>query len=254
MDALGLTVADGVAELVLDDQDRRNAIGVDLARAMVERCDEIDADPGIGAVIVRAEGRSFCSGADRRLLAAIAEDPLDEQNYSDLATIYAAFLRIATLLPPTIALVQGPAVGAGLNLALSTDVRIVSPRARLLSGFLKIGVHPGGGHYTMLSKLAGPQVAAAMGLFGEEVNGADCVSRGLAWKEVPAADLVAEGRRLALAAAADPVLARRATRSYRVQAEAPWLSREVAVQAEQSVQMWSFANGPLAAGKRDRRD
>lgn len=247
MDPVRLSVSDGTATLVLDAPRRRNAIDVDLALTIVGLCDEIDSNPAIGAVIIRAEGPAFCSGADRRLLARIAGDPTEDANYQDLATIYAAFLRVAALAPPTIALIQGPAVGAGLNLAMSTDVRVVAPEARLISGFLPLGVHPGGGHYTMLTKLLGAEGSAAMGLFGEEVAGEECVRRGLAWSIVPSSELEAEGRRLAAVPAGRPQLARRATRSHRHQADAPWLPREVAVQAEQSVQMWSFANGPLAS-------
>lgn len=247
MKPVRLTVSDGTATLTLDAPRRRNAIDVEVALEIVRLCDEIDSHAGVGAVIIRAEGPAFCSGADRRLLARIASDPTDDANYHDLNTIYASFLRVAALLPPTIALVQGPAVGAGLNLAMSTDVRVVTREARLVSGFLSLGVHPGGGHYTMLSKLLGAEGSAAMGLFGQELTGDEAVRRGLAWNVVPASELEAEGRRLASVPAARPQLSRRAARSFRLQTDAPWLAREVAVQAEQSVQMWSFASGPMAS-------
>ena len=94
---------------------------------------------------------------------------------------------------------RGAAVGAGLNLALATDLRIVSRTARLLPGFAQIGIHPGGGHFTLLNRVAGREAAAALGLFGEEVDGDRAVALGLAWAAYDDGDV--QDRALALAGA-----------------------------------------------------
>ena len=73
---------------------------------------------------------------------------------------------------PTVAAVNGPAVGAGMNLALACDVRIAGASARFDTRFLRIGLHPGGGHAWMLDRAVGPQAAAAMVLFGARLDGA----------------------------------------------------------------------------------
>src|SRR5260370_41114670 len=86
---------------------------------------------------------------------------------------------------PAVAAVRGAAVGAGINLMLATDLRIVAEDARLISGFLRIGVHPGGGHFGLLAARAGAETAAAAGIFGGEVSGLRAVQLGLAWPAPP---------------------------------------------------------------------
>src|SRR5699024_5124420 len=98
-------------------------------------------------------------------------DPVEDGAYRDLETVYAAFTTVGEIGLPTVAAVRGAAVGAGINLALATDLRVVSRTARLLPGFDRIGIHPGGGHLSLLHRVAGREVAAGMGLFGEEVSG-----------------------------------------------------------------------------------
>ena len=82
---------------------------------------------------------------------------------------------------PTVAAVNGAAVGAGMNLALACDVRIMGRSARFEARFLELGLHPGGGHIFMLSRLAGPELAAAMVLFGQRVDGIAAVEHRLAY-------------------------------------------------------------------------
>ena len=98
-----------------------------------------------------------------------------------MGTIYDSFYRLGQVRVPTVAAVRGSAVGAGMNMLLAADLRIVAQDARLLCGFLKRGMHPGGGHFVILSRLIGREAAAAMALFGEEINGDKAVELGLAW-------------------------------------------------------------------------
>jgi enoyl-CoA hydratase len=105
---------------------------------------------------------------------------------------------------PTIAAVNGPAVGAGLNLALACDVRIAARSARFESRFIDLALHPGGGHTWMLRQLLGPQGAAAVVLCGEVLDGEAAVSRGLAWSSVDDEALMDEALRLASRATRAP--------------------------------------------------
>ena len=146
---------------------------IDAARAA-------ESDPSVGALVVTG-GAHFCAGAVRSVLADTGRDPVEDGAYRNLETVYRAFTTIGEVAVPTIAAVRGAAVGAGLNLALATDLRIVSRTARLLPGFAQIGIHPGGGHFTLLNRVAGREAAAALGLFGEEVDGERAVALGLAW-------------------------------------------------------------------------
>lgn len=88
--------------------------------------------------------------------------------------------------PPTIAAIRGGAVGAGLNLALATDLRVVAEDARLSSGFMPIGIHPGRGHSALLARATGREVANAIQLFGQAITGVRAVELGLAWTATPA--------------------------------------------------------------------
>jgi enoyl-CoA hydratase len=176
----------------------------------------------------------------RSVLTDTGRDPVEDEAYRNLETVYRAFTTIGEIAVPTIAAVRGAAVGAGLNLALATDLRVVSRTARLLPGFAQIGIHPGGGHFTLLNRVAGREAAAAMGLFGEEADGDRAVSLGLAWAAYDDAEV--EDRALALAArvAKDPALARRMVATFRRETAPGGLPWDVAVELERSPQMWSL--------------
>jgi enoyl-CoA hydratase len=236
---------DGVATLTLAAPDRRNALTVAMADELVAACEALDADERVGAVVVQAQGVAFCAGAHRGVLAAVAKDPASDESYRGLTRIYAAFTRVGRLEAPTIAAVRGPAVGAGMNLLLSTDLRVVAHEVRLATGFLPLGAHPGGGHFTLLTRTAGREVAAGMGLFGAALTGREAVQRGLAFASAPADEVEAEAIRLAATVAKDPALARAAARSFRLEAGPPGVGWDVGVQVEHAAQMWSFRRGPL---------
>lgn len=240
---------DGVAVLTLAAAQRRNAITLAMAQDLGAACERIDANDAVGAVVLVSEGPAFCAGADRDLLRRIAADVSAEQAYRDIEQIYGAFARVSKLRPPSIAAIQGPAIGAGLNLALSTDLRIAAHDARLASGFLGLGMHPGGGHFSLVGRAGGPGTAAALGLFGIELDGREAVERGLAWESHSAELVVPRCLELAAAAAARPALARRTSQSMRLQSSANAMSADAAVQLEQAAQMWSLPRSVLGRGE-----
>lgn len=240
MSDVRLEIEGAVAILTLDAPGRRNALRTSSARAVIDACAAVDADDAVGALVVRGTGGYFCAGADRALLDAAGEDPAEEGAFEALSLVYSAFVRVGELACPTVAAVRGGAVGAGVNLALATDLRIVADDARLISGFLSIGLHPGGGHFALLARTAGRETAAAMGLFGEAVSGRRAAELGLAWEAV--ADEQVEPRALELAhrVAADPALARAAVRSLRSELGPPAIPWPAALEAERGRQMWSL--------------
>jgi enoyl-CoA hydratase len=154
----------------------------------------VAADDGVGAIVITGEDPAFCAGGDLAELAR-ADPPT-------LHTVYAGFLAIAQCPLPTIAAVNGAAVGAGLNLALACDLRLAGPRATFDARFLSLGLHPGGGYTWMLQRLLGPQGAAALTLFGEVVDAAEAARIGLVHRV--AEDVVAAAVELAGRAAAAP--------------------------------------------------
>jgi enoyl-CoA hydratase len=239
MTELEYDVTDGVAVITLAAPERKNALTPEMARNLAAAVDRADANEDVGAIVVTG-GPSFCAGADLSTLGNVESDPLSEANVAAIEAIYAAFLRLGAAKAPSVAAVRGAAVGAGLNLALATDVRIVARDARLMSGFGRIGLHPGGGHFALVARLAGPEAAAALGIFGAEINGARAVEIGLAWAAEADADVERTALELARRVAADPQLARAMHASLRQEAGPPGVPWHVAVEVERARQLWSF--------------
>ncbi|MDG4667832.1 enoyl-CoA hydratase [Mycobacterium sp. 236(2023)] len=187
-------VEDRVALITINDPDRRNAVTAEISAALRAAVDAVEADPGVHAVIVTGAGKAFCAGADLTALGEAAED--------GLRVIYDGFLAVADCTLPTIAAVNGAAVGAGLNLALAADVRIAGTAAMFDPRFQKLGIHPGGGATWMLQRIVGPQVARASLLFGMRFDAEAAVRHGLALEV--ADDPVATARALAAGPASAP--------------------------------------------------
>ena len=238
MGQIGLDKKDGVAILTIDSPEVKNGLTPEMGRQLVAACDDIDSDMTIGAAVVQGAAGTFCSGADRRRWEP-GSDQAEDKTYKESGEVYSAFTRVGKLAVPTIAAVRGAAVGAGMNLLLATDLRIVAKNARLISGFLKIGLHPGGGYFTISHRAAGREGTAAMGLFQEEVDGDRAVEIGLAWKSVDDAEVESLAFELASRPAKDPELSREATRSFRTEAANPGIGWDAALQFERGIQMWS---------------
>ncbi len=235
-----IEVADGVAVITLNAPERRNAFVPAMVHELLAICDQVDADSSVGAVVIKASGESFCAGAHRGVLAAAGRDPAEPERFNELGLTYRAFVRVGELQAPTIAAVRGHAVGAGVNLMLATDLRIIAEAARIIAGFLRIGLHPGGGHFLLLSRLAGREAAAAMSIFGEEIDGRRAAELGLAWQALPEAEVEPRALELARRVAADPELSRAAVRSLRLETGPPALPWPAALEAERAIQMWSL--------------
>ena len=202
--AVHTEITDRVAVLTLSHPERRNALNIELSGKLVDAVRAAVADDGVGAVVITGEDPAFCAGGDLAELARA--DP------ATLHTVYAGFLAIAQCPLPTIAAVNGAAVGAGLNLALACDLRMAGPRAKFDARFLSLGLHPGGGYTWMLQRLLGPQAAAALTLFGDVLDATEAARIGLVHKvaeDVLPAALELAGR--AAAAPRDLVVATKAT-------------------------------------------
>ena len=191
-----VTVTDGVATLTLNNPEERNTLTAPMVEEITAAMDRIEGDPAIGALVVTGAAPAFCAGANLGNLATASGQ--------SLGTIYEGFLRIARSPLPTIAAVNGAAVGAGMNLALGCDIRIAAKRAKFDTRFLQIGIHPGGGHTWMLRRIAGPQAAFATVMFGEILDGAEAERIGLVWRCVEDDQLMAEAQKIAAHAASIP--------------------------------------------------
>jgi enoyl-CoA hydratase len=187
-------IVDRVALVAVNDPDRRNAVTAEISAGLRAAVRSAEANAEVHAVVVTGAGKAFCAGADLTALGAATEE--------GLRVIYDGFLAVADCTLPTIAAVNGPAVGAGLNLALATDVRIAGPAAIFDPRFQKLGIHPGGGATWMLQRAIGPQAARAALLFGMKFDAEASVRHGLALEV--ADDPVAAALRLAAGPAGAP--------------------------------------------------
>lgn len=183
------SIVGGVATVTINRPKQRNALDRATVSGLVTRMAALERDPEVRAVVITGAGPAFCAGADLSLLSGADE--------ADLRAIYEGFLRVARSPLPTLAAVNGQAVGAGLNLALACDLRIAAQSAQFDARFLHLGVHPGGGHTWLLRHAVGSATAAAMVLFGEVLGGEEAARVGLAYRCVPDAELLAEATRLA---------------------------------------------------------
>ena len=235
MTLVRVEVDGGVAVVTLDDPDRRNALSGPMVDEIVAAFDALEADESVGAVVVTGAPPAFCAGADLGDLGKGGETG----DGRGVVSVYDGFLRVARSTLPTIAAVNGAAVGAGMNLALAADVRLVGRSGRFDTRFLKLGLHPGGGHTWMLRRIVGPQAANAMVLFGQVLAGDDAVEAKLAWRCIDDDALLDEARALAGGAASAPrELAIRAKQT--LQAVAALDDHDEAVAVELDAQRWSF--------------
>ncbi|MET0903601.1 MAG: enoyl-CoA hydratase [Acidimicrobiales bacterium] len=225
----------GVATVTLRDPERRNALTLPMVTEIVASLDDLERDPGVGALVITGEPPAFCAGADLSHLSSSSEGGAE----AGLRDIYEGFLRIGRSPLPTLAAVNGAAVGAGMNLALICDVRLAGERARFDTRFLQLGLHPGGGHTWMSQRIAGPQAVAATVLFGEVLDGAQAERAGLVWRCVsddallPAAQAMAER-----AASAPRELVRRTKATIHDMAQVH--DHAAAVDRELVPQVWSL--------------
>lgn len=179
MDVLGERRG-GVAVLTVSDPARRNALSLELSDRLARAVAACDGDESVHAIVITGAPPAFCAGADLGVLTAAGESG----SAADLHRIYAGFLAVLNAALPTIAAVNGPAVGAGLNLALACDLRLAGPGALFDARFLQLGIHPGGGMTWLAQHAVGPQTAAAMALFGVPLDAQEAVRTGLAYRLV----------------------------------------------------------------------
>jgi enoyl-CoA hydratase/carnithine racemase len=185
-----------------------NYATIPLMRLIADRLDALGRDMQIRAIVLAAQGKTFCAGAD--LVSAngfggATSDPLRE--------FYDQVLRVYAAPKPIVAAVQGAAIGAGLGLAVAADFRVVAPEARFAANFTKLGFHPGFGLTHTLPRLLGPARAAEMFMTARRYSADECAGWGLYERMVDADKLRASALQFAAAIAENAPLALLATRA-----------------------------------------
>ncbi len=245
--------APGVALLTLDNPEQRNAMSDQMTTSWVAAVEELAADASLRVVVVTGEGSAFCSGGNTSWIASEPEATVDRLR-SRMLPFYRAWLSIRRLEMPTIAAVNGAAIGAGLCLALACDLRYAAAGARLGAPFVRLGMHAGMGATWLLPDAVGEAAARDLLLTGRTVDADEALRLGLVSRVLPDESFLDE----VLAAAADiaataPIASRLTTVALR---EGPPADLDAALQWEALAQPVTLATADLHEGiaaARERR-
>ncbi|WP_433046293.1 enoyl-CoA hydratase-related protein [Dactylosporangium sp. CS-033363] len=170
--------AEGVRVLTLDEPGKRNALSAGVVAGLTDAVRAVAEDAGARVLVVTGNGPAFCAGADLPATFGQVDRPVAEVR-DRLLDVYESFLRIGRLPILTIAAVNGPAIGAGLNLAFCCDLRIAAPAATFGVTFTKLGLHPGGGCTSFLVRALGRQRALALILDGGTLGADEALELGI---------------------------------------------------------------------------
>lgn len=176
--------SEGVVRLVLDNPDQRNAMSDEMTTSWVRAIDALAVDPTVRVVVVTGEGSAFCSGGNTAWIASEPDAGVDRLRTRMLA-FYRSWLSIRRLEVPTIAAINGPAIGAGLCMALACDIRYAAEGARMGAPFVKLGMHPGMAGTHLLPQAVGLAAARDLLLTGRVVQDDEAVRLGLVSRVLP---------------------------------------------------------------------
>jgi len=243
--------ADGVALVTLDLPERRNMMSAAMTASWGRAMSALAMDRGVRAVVVTGAGSAFCSGGD---LSWVGGEPgaTVEELRARMLPFYRTWLAVRHLEVPTIAAVNGAAVGAGLALALACDLRYAAQDARLGAPFTALGMHPGMASTWLLPEVAGLAVARELLLTGRMVSGEEAAAMGLVNRAVPAADVLDQALLVAAEVAATAPVASRLTK--RALAGGGHASFEAALEWEALAQPVTLASQDLQEGLRAQRE
>lgn len=247
-----LTHDASVRVITLNNPDRLNALDRQLLDDFRAAVETVDADPDARALVVTGAGRAFCAGANLENLFGDRTRPVEVLR-EVLLSVYGSFLPIRDLRIPTIAAVNGAAVGAGLNIALACDVIVAGPDAGFGPTFAQIGLHPGGGCTWMLTQRIGAANTAAALYTGAVIDPAEALRLGIA-QEV-ADDALTRALDLAeLYASRSPKLLADIKRSVRIASEGSTFDESLGFEATAQAESLSSPEFSAFAERFARKD
>jgi enoyl-CoA hydratase len=203
--------SEGVALLTLDNPEMRNAMSDEMTASWVRAVADLAADRTLRAVVVTGEGLAFCSGGNTSWIASEPDATVDELR-TRMLPFYRAWLSIRSLEVPTIAAVNGAAIGAGLCLALACDLRYAATGARLGVPFVKLGMHAGMAGTHLLPEVVGEAHARDLLLTGRVVDAEEALRLGLVSRVLDPATFREEVLGIAAGVAANAPIATRLTK------------------------------------------
>jgi len=238
----------GVAVLTLNRPDRLNALNKDLAVTLNAALTSISTDKHVSIVVLTGAGRAFCAGGD---LAVIGKGHQDNDT-TDLEPLLRSgmqsVLKMRTMRQPVIAAVNGPAAGAGMNIALAADLHIASETATFGQNFVNVGLFPDYGGTYFLPEIVGPAKAAEMFYTGQMIDAKTALELGIVNHVVPATELEATAKALARKLADGPHLAIQSVKQVLYGSKRDELVKALELEVEQ--QMKCFRSKDCGEGVR----
>jgi len=239
---LRVTFDDAIGQIVLTRPETRNAMSAAMGSEIERAVQACNAQPDVRVVLVRGEGPSFSSGGDFKMLEQRAASS-EADNCVVMRQFYASFLSIRHVRVPTVAVLHGAVVGAGLCFAMACDLRIAGASAKLSANFVRVGLHPGMGATWLLPRLVGPAKATELLLTGDTLDGPEAHRIGLVNRVIADDELDRHAHALAERIAGGAPLALASTKA--TLAETADAALDDALDREALAQAQSFASEDL---------
>jgi enoyl-CoA hydratase/carnithine racemase len=192
-----ITEDSGITTITLNRPQKLNALAGHMRRDLAEALEAAGSDRSVHVVIITGAGRAFCAGGDVRAMGELIEQKDADEFSRLLGSARRVIAAIRQMTKPVIASINGPASGAGFNLALACDLRIAASDATFSQSFVKVGLHPDWGGTYFLPRLVSPNKACEMFFLGETIDAAEAHRLGIINFVVGPAELEAETRKLA---------------------------------------------------------
>ena len=191
-------LSNGICTITMHDDSSMNAVGMDMNSELLSYLKKADEDDAVKVIVLASSGRGFSSGGNiKEMLSAIDNDDIDGYIKKAVRAVGDVSLALRQTLKPVIAKINGAAAGAGMNIALACDYRIVSDKSKFIEAFVNIGLIPDAGGTTLLSSIVGPANAMKLISLGKVVDAQEADNLGLATKLVFADELDNETDKLA---------------------------------------------------------
>ena len=235
--------ADGVATITLNRPDKLNAFIGHMRRDLAEALEHAGSDRNTRVVIITGAGRAFCAGGDIAFMAELMQRRDSEEFSRILGAGRRVILAIRQMTKPVIAAINGPASGAGCNLALACDLRIAADTATFSQSFAKVGLHPDWGGTYFLPRLVTPNKACELFFLGESIDANEAARLGIVNKVVPPEELESASMELAQRLRAAPPIALAAAKHAVYMSQAAELDEMLRYETEAQLRCFESDDG-----------
>lgn len=238
-----VTETEGILTITLNRPDKLNAFVGHMRRDLAEALEHAGSDRNVRVVIITGAGRAFCAGGDIAFMAELMQRRNAEEFSRLLGAGRRVVLAIRQMTKPVIASINGPASGAGCNLALACDLRIASTTATFSQSFAKVGLHPDWGGTYFLPRLVTPNKACEMFFLGESIDAAEAARLGIVNQVVAPEELESTVLQLAERLRAAPPIALAAAKHAVYMSQAAELEEMLRYETEAQLRCFESDDG-----------